>query len=92
MPPIGNRDPVLRPARKADLPLLCRYIQAYCRREDIEFNLYRIERGLLPLLDSGDHGRVWMIEAGGNSMGYAVLCFCYSIQSGGREGRIDEFY
>lgn len=47
---------------------------------------------MLPLLNTGDYGRVWVINSGRTSIGYAVLCFSYSIKSGGRGALIIEFY
>ncbi|MBI2969859.1 MAG: GNAT family N-acetyltransferase [Gammaproteobacteria bacterium] len=85
-------EPVLRPARREDLPLLGRYVQDYYRFEGIEFNLYRMERALLPLLDSADYGRVWLIECGPDTIGYIILCFSWSVECGGRDALIDEFY
>jgi GNAT superfamily N-acetyltransferase len=93
MPP-GNaiQPPVLRSASRQDLPDLARFIQAYYRFEGIPFDLYRLEGGLVPLLDRADLGRVWMVDMGGAPVGYFVLCFGYSIEKGGRDAMIDEFF
>jgi GNAT superfamily N-acetyltransferase len=85
-------EPALRAAERADLPDLVRFVQAYYRLEDIPFDLFRIERGLVPLLERDDLGRVWMIEVDGGVVGYVVLCFGYSVEKGGRDAMVDEFF
>jgi ribosomal protein S18 acetylase RimI-like enzyme len=88
----GNLNPVLRTARREDLPDLARFIQGYYRFEGIPFDLYRVERGLVPLLGREDLGRVWLIDANDRPVGYLILCFGYSIEKGGRDAMVDEFY
>ncbi len=88
----GNLSPVLRTARREDLPDLARFIQGYYRFEGIPFDLYRVERGLVPLLGREDLGRVWLIDVNGAPVGYLILCFGYSIEKGGRDAMVDEFF
>lgn len=85
-------EPVLRVAGRADLPDLARFIQAYYRHDGIPFDLYRLERGLVPLLGREDLGRVWIIDVNGVPAGYLVLCFGYSLEKGGRDAMVDEFF
>ena len=92
-PAIGkNVTPVLRPAVRADLPDLARFIHGYYRFENIPFDLFRLERGLVPLLGREDLGLVWMIDINGTPVGYFILCFGYSVEKGGRDAMVDEFY
>ena len=44
------------------------------------------------LLIEPDHGPVWMIHDEGRLAGYIAICYGYSIEFGGRDGFIDEFY
>lgn len=88
----GNLDPVLRAAGREDLPDLARFIQGYYRFEGIPFDLFRLERGLVPLLGRGDLGRVWLIDVNDTPVGYFILCFGYSIEKGGRDAMVDEFF
>ena len=88
----GNLNPVLRLALRADLPDLARFINGYYRFEDIPFELYRLERGLVPLLGREDLGRIWMIDVNDAPVGYFILCFGYSIEKGGRDAMVDEFF
>jgi len=88
----GNVNPVLRTARREDLPDLARFIQGYYRFESIPFDLYRVERGLVPLLAREELGRVWLIDVNDTPVGYLILCFGYSIEKGGRDAMVDEFF
>lgn len=89
---VGNLYPVLRTARREDLPDLARFIQGYYRLESIPFDLYRVERGLVPLLGREDLGRIWLIDVNDAPVGYFILCFGYSIEKGGRDAMVDEFF
>jgi len=82
----------LKSARREDLPTLIRYVHAFERLDQRAFNLHRAERALLPLLNSSDLGRLWLIEAGGRPIGYLALCYGYSLAAGGREALIDGFF
>lgn len=47
---------------------------------------------LLELLREPEPGLVLMIDRGGLPVGYVVLCFGYSIEWGGRDCFLDDFY
>jgi GNAT superfamily N-acetyltransferase len=82
----------LRPARREDLPALMRYVHALHRLDRRQFDLFHVERALLPLLTATGHGCVWLIEAAGRPLGYLALCYGYSLRAGGRAAYIDGFY
>jgi GNAT superfamily N-acetyltransferase len=93
MPPAAPAtNPVLRAAARTDLPDLARFIQAYYRFEGIPFDLHRLERALVPLIDRPDLGRVWLVDVDNVPVGYFILCFGYSIEKGGRDAIVDEFF
>jgi GNAT superfamily N-acetyltransferase len=50
------------------------------------------ERALEHLLADRTHGLVLKIETNSAVIGYAVLCFGYSVELGGREMFLDDFY
>ncbi|WGL53664.1 GNAT family N-acetyltransferase [Nocardioides sp. BP30] len=55
----------------------------------------RVRRALGPLLADDTHGQVWLLqpdEPGADAAGYAVLTWGWSLESGGREGLLDELY
>jgi GNAT superfamily N-acetyltransferase len=82
----------LRSARRDDLPTLVRYIHALHRLQGRPFSLFRVEGALLPLLNSAQLGRAWIIEAGGRPAGYIALCYGYSLASGGTDALVDGFF
>lgn len=45
-----------------------------------------------PLLGESQFGRLWLIRADTQVVGYLAVCFGYSIEFGGRDAFVDEFY
>lgn len=82
----------LKPATFADLPILLPYVKAFHKLEHISMEDGQREAAILPLLGANEKGRIWMIEANGERVGYIVLGFGYSIEFGGRDAFIDEFF
>ena len=52
----------------------------------------RGERALAHLLTDQTHGLVFKIEGTSGVIGYAVLCFGYSVELGWRDVFLDDFY
>lgn len=48
--------------------------------------------GLLPLLEGSPHGAIYLIGPGRAPIGYIVITFGWSIEFGGMDGFVDEFY
>lgn len=87
MPPV-----TVRRARTADLPALMPLAEAYCAADHHAFDDGRVRGALLPLLDDDTHGMVLVAESESGIVGYAVLTWGYSIESGGVESLLDELY
>ncbi len=51
-----------------------------------------VKPALIPLLASDAHGVVHLVEEEGWALGYAVVTWGYSLESGGRDALIDEIY
>ena len=49
----------------------------------------RVESALRPLLEHDDFGVVYLVNG---DQGYVVITWGYSLESGGREGLVDEIY
>jgi RimJ/RimL family protein N-acetyltransferase len=82
---------VLRPVRPADLRALTRMAIAF--NEEDGHPLSRGGRQALKTLCAGHpHGRGYMIELGGAAIGYVVIGLGFSIEYGGVDGFLDEFY
>ena len=47
---------------------------------------------LIPLIENVQLGRAWLILDGSTPIGYAVLCFGYSLEWLGRDAFVDEIY
>ena len=85
-------EPAVRLARREDLDGLLR-----CARAFHEQDGHPLPKGgeaaLVALIDTNSpHGRVLVLEAEGGIAGYAVLCFGYSVEFGGRDAFVDDLY
>jgi ribosomal protein S18 acetylase RimI-like enzyme len=82
----------LRVASEGDLASLVPFVSRYHEFELIVRSHSEREQALLPLLRDSSLGLVWLIFAEDTLIGYIAICFCYSIEHGGRESFIDEFF
>jgi GNAT superfamily N-acetyltransferase len=78
-------------ADQADAPAILSLAQAF-HAEDGHPLSDQGERALEHLLDDQTHGLVFKIEGSSGLIGYAVLCFGYSVELGGRDVFLDDFY
>lgn len=82
-----------RRAVSDDLEELLRFSEALYREDGTaRFERERASRGFSQVLEDESLGRVWMIEAGGRSVGYVVLTWGFTIEHWGRVGLIDELF
>jgi diamine N-acetyltransferase len=88
-----KRDSPIRPAVAGDMPDLLVFSEGLYREDGTaEFDPKRAKAGFRQLIEDGSLGSVWMIEAGGRSVGYVVLTWGFSVERRGRIGLIDELY
>jgi len=80
----------VRLAVSADTEALVQLVREYCIEDRHEFVESRVRRALAPLLKDDQHGVVWVI--GEPLLGYAAVTWGYSLESGGRDALLDEFY
>lgn len=83
---------LVRKAGPADLTLLLPLIEAYHEFESIASTEAQRSEAVEPLLRDAALGSIWLIEKSGAPVGYIALCYGYSIEFGGRDAFIDEFY
>ena len=87
---------LLRPARPADTELLCALITEFYGVDGHPFDEAVVRGGLAGLLPGDgtgdDQGAIWLVEHAGEVIGYAVVTWGYSIESGGQEALLDELY
>ncbi len=75
-----------------NLPQLLPLVEAYHQFEDIHMTDESRNQAVLCLLSHSSLGGVWLIVADVAIAGYIALTFGYSIEFGGRDAFIDEFY
>jgi len=86
---MSHRPFTLTPASSENLPLLMTLIAEFCDIDQHPFEPTRIAQALVPLLENDHYGEVWLVQP---ALGYAVITWGYSLESGGREALIDEIY
>ncbi len=82
----------IRPATADDLDVLMALGRRYCEADGHEFHETRTRRAFAGLLAEPRWGAVLLAELDGVAIGYAVVTFGYSIESGGVEALLDELY
>jgi len=84
-----NHEPLLKRAETQHLPLLLTLVEAFCVLDQHPYEPARVESALRPLLEHDDFGVVYLVN---DDQGYVVITWGYSLESGGREGLVDEIY
>ena len=82
----------LRPVGPDDLELLEAMVRAYYREDGHQFDPDRQRRALRAMADGDPWVRAWIVELGPRDVGYAVVTQSFSVESGGRDGFIDEVW
>ncbi len=79
-------------AEIADREILVEFIKEYYDFDGHCFHESIVRTTLAKILKNTTLGRVWVIQRDGKAIGYIVLTFGYSLEYGGRDAFIDEFY
>ncbi|MGI9162240.1 MAG: GNAT family N-acetyltransferase [Mycobacterium sp.] len=82
--------PPVRRACERDHHELLALIEQFYGVDGHDFDSARVNRGLLPLLRDDTHGQVWIL--GEEPIGYAIITWSWSLESGGRDCILDELY
>jgi ribosomal protein S18 acetylase RimI-like enzyme len=77
---------------EGDLDRLLPMVAAYHGIERIETTEAHRRAALEPLLAGSPHGGAWFIGPRLAPVGYVIVSFGWSVEFGGLEGMIDEFY
>ena len=67
-------------------------MQAYYAFDGHGYDREKARAALVALLQNPEFGRVWLILDGDSPVGYAVLCFGYTLEWLGRDAFVDELY
>lgn len=84
--------PEFRIANISDTDLLLDFMRDYYAFDGHGFDREKARAALIPLLENANLGRTWIILDGDSPVGYAVLCFGYSLEWLGRDAFVDELY
>lgn len=79
-------------ASPLDVERLLPHTEVFWKFEKLAFDLVKVRRVLLGLLEHPSYGRVLMAQRGPEIIGYLVLTFGYSLEHGGRDALVDELY
>ena len=85
-------DITLELAGTSQLEGLLPLIAAYHAFEEVESSLEPRRSSVAKLLTDKSLGEIWLIRRSGINIGYIAVCYSYSIEFGGRDAFIDEFY
>ena len=85
-------DPTLTIAGPADIDLLLTFMSEYYAFDHLPFDPAEARAALQQILDETSRGRLWLIHLAGESIGYIVLTFGFSLEFHGRDAFVDELY
>ncbi|MEY2975824.1 MAG: hypothetical protein RIR49_2244 [Actinomycetota bacterium] len=85
-------DITIRRATPADLEDLVVLTGEYCLADGHPVDPDLARRGFAPLLDDDSRGTVFIAHDTTTTLGYAVVCWSWSIEIGGFEVVLDEIY
>lgn len=83
---------ILHLATTEDLDRLDRMVAGYHAFEGIESDTDHRRAALEPLLEGSPHGAIWLIGPKMAPVGYVAISFGWSIELGGLDGVLDEFW
>ncbi|MGI9391756.1 MAG: GNAT family N-acetyltransferase [Boseongicola sp.] len=83
---------LLHLATSADIDRLLPMVAAYHDFDDIETDDKHRRAAIEPMLDGAPHGAIWMVGPRMAPVGYVAVSFGWSIEMGGLDGFIDEFW
>jgi ribosomal protein S18 acetylase RimI-like enzyme len=91
-PPLAPSGVSIQRARLADLGELLPLVEAFQREEGYAAGDAALREALAALLREDGAGRVLIAREAGAPIGYAALCYGYSIEFRGRDAFVDELY
>jgi GNAT superfamily N-acetyltransferase len=79
-------------AEPAQLDALLPLVAAYHAFEEVETSAEQRRKSVGRLLHDKSLGEIWLVRNEGVLIGYIAVCYSYSIEFGGRDAFVDEFY
>jgi GNAT superfamily N-acetyltransferase len=87
-----NSEPSFLLAAEPDAVPLLQFMREYYAFDGHTFDEQKSSTALITLLRDPALGRVWLVQDGDVPVGYAVLCFGYSLEWLGRDAFVDELF
>ncbi len=82
----------IKTATSQNLEDLLPLMRAYHDFEEISMSDVERRNAVSPLLTDAALGRIWLVRIQEKVIGYIVITFGYSIELGGRDAYLDEFF
>lgn len=82
----------VEPATPEDFEDLLPLMREFYAGERLPFDEAILRRALAELWREPLHGSVWLARAGGQAVGYGVLCCGFSLEYRGRDAFVDELF
>lgn len=79
-------------ADNSRLGMLMTLIREYYVYDGHEFNEARVQGALKEIFNNSTLGKIWFISWNEEVIGYLILTFGFSVEFGGRDAFVDEFY
>lgn len=79
-------------ADNSRLGMLITLIREYYNYDGHEFNEARVQGALKEIFNNSTLGKIWFISWNEEVIGYLILTFGFSVEFGGRDAFVDEFY
>lgn len=89
---MGTATVSLQTAAAADLERVLPMVRAAHALEGVQQSEAARRAAVAALLADGGPGRIWLLRLDDETIGYAAVCFGYSIEFGGRDGFVDEVF
>lgn len=83
---------ILELAGPAQLEELLPLVAAYHEFEEVETSAEQRKNSVAKLLQDARFGEIWLVRKVDGLIGYIAVCYSYSIEFGGRDAFVDEFY
>ena len=82
----------LIPVDEKSVEHLLDLMQAYYRYDQLDFEKEKAHQAVLLLLADDRYGRIWLISFDNLLVGYLAVTFGFSLEFGGKDAFIDEFF
>ncbi len=83
---------ILQPVTADTVDVLLKLVADYHAFEQLQTTASERSRSIALLMENDQFGRPFLIVEGGETLGYIVLCFGFSIEFGGMDAFVDELY